>query len=130
MKLRGIRSPFFQGMLKSSFCGWLLGRSPSGGLSVTSPRRAVGFPLQSLTWVKGDSPFGFISRNTGCSLTASATDHPGRLHGRSRTSGRKDKRRLTVLPYTCPARISLPWERAFPTHRKASSSCTRQVTYH
>ena len=30
MKLRDIRSPFFQGMLKSSFCGWLLGRSPSG----------------------------------------------------------------------------------------------------
>ena len=29
-KLRNIRSSFFQGMLKSSFCGWLFGRSPSG----------------------------------------------------------------------------------------------------
>ena len=29
-KLRSVRSSFFQGMLKSSFCGWLFGRSPSG----------------------------------------------------------------------------------------------------
>lgn len=29
-KLRNVRSSFFQGMLKSSFCGWLFGRSPSG----------------------------------------------------------------------------------------------------
>lgn len=30
------------------------------GFPPPSPRRAVGFPLQSLTWEKGTSPFGFI----------------------------------------------------------------------
>ena len=81
-------------------------------------------------------------------VPASAADHSGRLHGRNRTSGRKDKRntsvravtrgfgyrrnfpcplpservppclsgsrKLTVLPYTSPARMSLPWETGVP----------------
>ena len=47
----------------------VIGAFPFGlGFTPPSPRRAVGFPLQSLTWVKGASPFGFIPRNTGCFL--------------------------------------------------------------
>ncbi len=53
MKLRNIWFSFFQGMLKSSFVGGDWGVPLRVGLSVTSPRRAVGFLLQSLTWVKG-----------------------------------------------------------------------------
>lgn len=68
MKLRNIWFSFFQGMLKSSFVGGYWGVPLRVGLSVTSPRRAVGFPLQSLTWVKGALPFGFIFRNMGCFL--------------------------------------------------------------
>ena len=119
-------------MLKSSFCGWLFGRSPSVGLSAASPRYAVGFPLQSLTWVKGFHCLALAPWRTGCPVPASVSDHSVRLHGRSRTSGRKDKRntsvraarksspafvrsrKLTVLPYTSPARISLPWETGVP----------------
>ena len=52
-KLRNIRSSFFQGMLKSSSAGGCLGVPLRVGLSAASPRYAVGFPLQSLTWVKG-----------------------------------------------------------------------------
>ncbi len=52
MKLRNIWFSFFQGMLNSSFVGGDWGVPLRVGLSVTSPRRAVGFPLQSLTWVK------------------------------------------------------------------------------
>jgi len=68
MKLRNIWFSFFQGMLKSSF--WVvIGAFPFGsGFPPSSPRRAVGFPLQSLTWVKGALPFGFIFRNMGCFL--------------------------------------------------------------
>jgi len=40
-------------MLKSSSAGGCLGVPLRVGLSVASPRYAVGFPLQSLTWVKG-----------------------------------------------------------------------------
>lgn len=68
MKLRNIWFSFFQGMLNSSFVGGYWGVPLRVGLYVTSPRRAVGFPLQSLTWVKGASPFGFIFWNTGCFL--------------------------------------------------------------
>lgn len=68
MKLRNIWFSFFQGMLKSSFVWGYWGVPLRVGLSVTSPRRAVGFPLQSLTWVKGALPFGFIFRNMGCFL--------------------------------------------------------------
>ena len=52
-KLRSVRSSFFQGMLKSSSAGGCLGVPLRVGLSAASPRYAVGFPLQSLTWVKG-----------------------------------------------------------------------------
>ncbi|WP_270245023.1 hypothetical protein, partial [Phocaeicola coprocola] len=65
-------------------------------------------------------------------VPASVSDHSGRLHGRSRTSGGRTNgthpsvppervprrlsgsRNLTVLPYTSPARISLPWETGVP----------------
>ncbi len=107
-----------------------------------------GFPLQSLTWVKGFHCLALTPWRTGCPVPASAADHSGRLHGRNRTSGRKDKRntsvravtrgfgyrrnfpcplpservppclsgsrKLTVLPYTSPARMSLPWETGVP----------------
>lgn len=52
-KLRNIRSSFFHSMLKSSSAGGCLGVPLRVGLSAASPRYAVGFPLQSLTWVKG-----------------------------------------------------------------------------
>lgn len=56
----------FSRYAQKQFCGGI-GAFPFGsGFPPTSPRRAVGFPLQSLTWVKGASPFGFIFRNTGC----------------------------------------------------------------
>ena len=41
---------------KAVFAGDCLGVPLRVGLSVASPRYAVGFPLQSLTWVKGLSP--------------------------------------------------------------------------
>ncbi|RGR34004.1 hypothetical protein DWY54_07095, partial [Parabacteroides distasonis] len=37
---------------------------------------------------------------TGCPVPASVSDHSGRLHGRSRTSGRKDKRNTSVRAVT------------------------------
>ena len=46
---------FFYGMLKSSSAGGYLGVPLRVGLSAASPRYAVGFSLQSLTWVKGIS---------------------------------------------------------------------------
>ena len=135
-------------MLKSSFAGGCLGVPLRVGLSVTSPRYAVGFPLQSLTWVKGFSLSCACTLRTGCPVPASVSDHFGRLHGRSRTSGGRTNgtrpsvpshgasavrrnfpcpvppervprrlsgsRKLTVLPYTSPARISLPWETGVP----------------
>ncbi len=71
------------------------------GFPPPSPRRAVGFPLQSLTWVKGASPFGFILRNTGCFPTASAPDHSGRLHGGERAQWWKGQTEH-VRPYRSP----------------------------
>ena len=41
--------------LKAAFAGGCLGVPLRVGLSAASPRYAVGFPLQSLTWVKGFS---------------------------------------------------------------------------
>ena len=56
MKLRSVRSSFFSMVcLKAVFAGGCLGVPLRVGLSVASPRYAVGFPLQSLTWVKGFS---------------------------------------------------------------------------
>ena len=61
---------FFYGMLKSSFCGGCLGVPLRVGLSAASPRYAVGFSLQSLTWVKG------ISLSCACTL-AHGLSRPG-----------------------------------------------------
>lgn len=136
-------------MLKSSFCGGCSGVPLRGGLSVASPRYAVGFPLQSLTWVKG------ISLSCACTLAhglsrpgvrfrplrqaawpkpdigaEGQTEHirPCRHTGlrlfaeTSRAPVPSERvprclsgsRNLTVLPYTSPARISLPWETGVP----------------
>ena len=137
-------------MLKSSSAGGCLGVPLRVGLSAASPRYAVGFPLQSLTWVKGISP------SCACTL-AHGLSRPGVRFRPLRQAawpkpdiGRKDKRRgthpsvpshgasavrrnfpfpvpservprrlsgsrkLIVLPYTSPARISLPWETGVP----------------
>ena len=48
--------------LKAVFAGGCLGVPLRVGLSAASPRYAVGFPLQSLTWVKG------ISLSCACTL--------------------------------------------------------------
>ena len=135
-------------MLKSSSAGGCLGVPLRVGLSAASPRYAVGFPLQSLTWVKG------LSLSCACTL-AHGLSRPGVRFRPLRQAawpkpdiGRKDKRNtsvravtrgfgcspkppvpvppervprclsgsrnLTVLPYTSPARISLPWEAGVP----------------
>ena len=133
---------------KAVFADGCLGVPLRVGLSAASPRYAVGFPLQSLTWVKGLSLSCTCTLGTGCSVPASVSDHFGRLHGRSRTSGGRTNgtrpsvpshgasavrrnfpcpvppervprclsgsRNLTVLTYTSPARISLPWETGVP----------------
>ena len=52
-KLRSVRSSFFKVCSKAVFAGDCLGVPLRVGLSAASPRYAVGFPLQSLTWVKG-----------------------------------------------------------------------------
>ena len=73
--------------LKAAFAGGCLGVPLRVGLYPASPRYAVGFPLQSLTWVKGLSLSCTCTLGTGCSVPASVSDHSVRLHGRSRTSG-------------------------------------------
>ena len=55
---------------KAVFAGGCLGVPLRVGLSVASPRYAVGFPLQSLTWVKG------ISLSCACTL-AHGLSRPG-----------------------------------------------------
>ena len=136
-------------MLKSSFCGGCSGVPLRVGLSVASPRYAVGFPLQSLTWVKGFSlscaytlAHGLSRPGVRCRPLSEAawpkpdigaegqTEHirPCRHTGlrlfaeTSRAPVPSERvprclsgsRNLTVLPYTSPARISLPWETGVP----------------
>ena len=55
---------------KAVFAGDCLGVPLRVGLSAASPRYAVGFPLQSLTWVKG------ISLSCACTL-AHGLSRPG-----------------------------------------------------
>ena len=83
-------------MLKSSSAGGCLGVPLRVGLSVTSPRYAVGFPLQSLTWVKG------LSLSCACTL-AHGLSRPGVCFRPFREAawpkpdiGRKDKRNTSV----------------------------------
>lgn len=56
--------------LKAVFAGDCLGVPLRVGLSAASPRYAVGFPLQSLTWVKG------FSLSCACTL-AHGLSRPG-----------------------------------------------------
>ena len=58
------RSVFLFSMVcsKAVFAGGCLGVPLRVGLSAASPRYAVGFPLQSLTWVKG------LSQSCACTL--------------------------------------------------------------
>ena len=152
-------------MLKSSSAGGCLGVPLRVGLSAASPRYAVGFPLQSLTWVKG------LSLSCTCTLAhglfrpgvrfrplrqaawpkpdigaEGQTEHirPCRHTGlRLFAETSRAPSRLKDFPGFCPAAGSSPCshillppvspclgKRAFPALRKASFSCTRQVTYH
>ena len=62
--------PFFIVCLKAVFADGCLGVPLWVGLSAASPRYAVGFPLQSLTWVKG------LSLSCTCTL-AHGLSRPG-----------------------------------------------------
>lgn len=129
-------------MLKSSFYGWLFGRSPSGrafrcksslccGLSPAIPN--VGeraFTVLRLNLgaraVPSRRPFPTIP--AGC--MAEAGHRGGRTNGTRGFGYRRNflcpvppkrvprclsgSRKLTILPYTSPARISLPWETGVP----------------
>ena len=148
-KLRSVRSSFFQGMLKSSFCGRLFGRSPSGrafrcksslccGLSPAIPnvgeraftvlhlnlghglsRPGVRFrPFRDTSWPKpdigaeGQTEHIRPCRHTGLRLFAETSRVPVPPERVPRClSG---SRKLTILPYTSPVRISLPWETGVP----------------
>ena len=82
--------------LKAVFAGGCLGVPLRVGLSAASPRYAVGFPLQSLTWVKGLS--------LSCAYTlAHGLSRPGVRFRPFRQAawpkpdiGRKDKRNTSV----------------------------------
>ena len=148
-KLRSVRSSFFQGMLKSSFCGRLFGRSPSGrafrcksslccGLSPAIPNvgeRAFTVLHLHLGARAVPSRRPFPTTSAGCMAEAGhraegQTEHirPFRHTGlrlfaeTSRVSVPPERvprclsgsRNLTVLTYTSPARISLPWETGVP----------------
>ena len=84
--------------LKAVFAGGCLGVPLRVGLSAASPRYAVGFPLQSLTWVKG------LSQSCACTL-AHGLSRPGVRFRPFRQAawpkpdiGRKDKRNTSVRP--------------------------------
>ena len=81
---------------KAVFADGCLGVPLRVGLSVASPRYAVGFPLQSLTWVKG------FSLSCACTL-AHGLSRPGVRFRPFRQAawpkpdiGRKDKRNTSV----------------------------------
>ena len=149
-KLRNIRSSFFQGMLKSSFCGWLFGRSPSGRAFRCKSSLCCG--LSPAIPNVGERDFTVLRLNLGARAVPSRRPFPtipwgcmaeaghrgGRTNGTHpsvppervprRLSG---SRNLTVLPYTSPARISLPWETGVPGSPEGFFfPRTRQVTYH
>lgn len=66
MKLRNIWFSFFKVCSIAVLLVVIVAFPFGSGFPPPSPRRAVGFPLQSLTWEKGTSPLGFIFWNTGC----------------------------------------------------------------
>ena len=112
-------------MLKSSSAGGCLGVPLRVGLSVTSPRYAVGFPLQSLTWVKG------LSLSCACTL-AHGLSRPGVCFRPFREAawpkpdiGRKDIRNTSVraatLGFGCSPKLPVP-----RPARKSSPAFVRQ----
>ena len=97
---------------KAVFADGCLGVPLRVGLSVASPRYAVGFPLQSLTWVKG------LSLSCTCTL-AHGLFRPGvRFRPLRDTAwpkpdiGRKDKRNTSVRAVTrgfgCSPKLPVP----------------------
>ena len=88
-------------MLKSSFCGRLFGRSPSGRAFRCKSSLCCGLsPAIPNVGEKGFHCLALKPWRTGCPVPASVSDHFGRLNGRSRTSGRKDKRNTSVRAVT------------------------------
>ena len=97
---------------KAVFAGDCLGVPLRVGLSAASPRYAVGFSLQSLTWVKGISP------SCACTL-AHGLSRPGVRFRPLRQAawpkpdiGRKDKRNTSVRAVTrgfgCSPKLPVP----------------------
>ena len=97
---------------KAVFAGGCLGVPLRVGLSAASPRYAVGFPLQSLTWVKG------LSLSCTCTL-AHGLSRPGVRFRPFRQAawpkpdiGRKDKRNTSVRAVTrgfgCSPKLPVP----------------------
>ena len=120
-------------MLKSSFCGRLFGRSPSGRAFRCKSSLCCGlFPAIPNV---GERDFTFLRLHLGARAVPSRRPFPtipaGCMakagHRGGRTNGTRPSvppervprrlsgsRKLTVLPYTSPARISLPWETGVP----------------
>ena len=110
---------------KAVFTDGCLGVPLRVGLSAASPRYAVGFPLQSLTWVKG------LSLSCTCTL-AHGLSRPGVRFRPLRQAawpkpdiGRKDKRNTSVRAVTrgfgCSPKPPVP-----RTARKSSPAFVRQ----
>ena len=136
-------------MLKSSFCGRLFGRSPSGRAFRCKSSLCCGlFPAIPNV---GERDFTFLRLHLGARAVPSRRPFPtipaGCMakagHRGGRTNGThpsvpshgasavrrnfpyllpservprclSGSRKLTILPYTSPARISLPWETGVP----------------
>lgn len=99
-KLRSVRSSFFQGMLKSSFCGWLFGRSPSGRAFRCKSSLCCG--LSPAIPNVGERAFTVLRLNLGHGLS-----RPGVCFRPLREAawpkpdiGRKDKRNTSVRAVT------------------------------
>ena len=148
-KLRNIRSSFFQGMLKSSFCGWLFGRSPSGRAFRCKSSLCCG--LSPAIPNVGERVFTFLRLHLGARAVPSRRPFPTIPAGCMAEAGHRAEGqtehirpcRPKEFPGVCPAAETWPCshillppvspclgKRAFPALRKASSSRTRQVTYH
>ena len=111
-KLRNIRSSFFQGMLKSSFCGWLFGRSPSGRAFRCKSSLCCGlFPAIPNV---GERAFTVLRLNLGHGLSRPGVRfRPFRQAAWPKPDiGRKDKRNTSVRAVTrgfgCSPKLPVP----------------------